>query len=97
MASPLKSGKQSVNLATPAPRVSRIRRDPVPLAKEKEVRDPRERERSDVLIGVTAFALAIFVIILGFSNYYGEEAPEQPKPVQQQTQAIDPASTQGAN
>lgn len=71
MTRPLPTGKQSVNLATPAPRVSRIRRDPPPVVKEKIVLDPKERERRDVFIGVVAFALAIFVIIIALGSYYG--------------------------
>ena len=71
MASPIKSGKQSVNLASPGARPSKIRRDPPPVVKQIEVRDPRELERRDVVIGVLAFALAIFVIILAFGSYWG--------------------------
>lgn len=72
MASPLKTGKQSVNLAS-APRVpgSRIRRDPPPPAKALVVVDPEERDRRDVILGVTIFALAIFVIIFAFGHYSG--------------------------
>lgn len=68
MASPLR--KQSVNLASGEVRVSRIRRDPPPKVKEKEV-DPDTIDRRDVLIGVIAFALALFVIILAVSSYNG--------------------------
>lgn len=71
MAKPLQTGKQSVNLATSEVRVSKIRRDPPPVVKQLEVRDPRELERRDVIIGVLAFALAIFVIILAFGSYWG--------------------------
>jgi hypothetical protein len=71
MTRPLPTGKQSVNLATPAPRVSRIRRDPPPKVKEKEVRHPDVVDRRDVVIGVLAFALAIFVILLAFASYSG--------------------------
>jgi hypothetical protein len=70
MAAPLKSGKQSVDLAAPV-RVSRIRRDPPPVVKKAIVRDPDERDIRAGVIGVVAFALAIFVIIIGFSSYYG--------------------------
>ncbi len=69
MASPLKSGKQSVNLAGAAPRVSKIRRDPPPKVKEVELRDPDEIDRRAVTIGVVTFALAICVIIIAFSGY----------------------------
>lgn len=70
MARPTPTGKQSVNLATPGPRVSRIRRDPPPVVKEKIV-DPDVVDRRDVVIGVVAFALAIFVIIIAFGDYSG--------------------------
>ena len=70
MASPIKTGKQSVNLAGAAPRVSRIRRDPPPKVVEKVV-DPDVVDRRDVIIGVLAFALAICVIILAFGNSSG--------------------------
>jgi len=70
MARPLPTGKQSVNLAPPAVRVSRIRRDPPPIVKEKIVH-PDVVDRRDVVIGVVAFALAIFVILLAFSKYSG--------------------------
>ena len=71
MASPLKTTKQSVNLASDGPRVSKIRRDPPPPVKEKLVIPAGERDRSDVIVGVTVFALAIFVIILAIGYYYG--------------------------
>jgi hypothetical protein len=77
MARPLQTGKQSVDLASPAPRVSRIRRDPPPVVKEKLV-DPKEIERRDVAIGVIAFALAIFVIILGFGGWSGSQRQYDP-------------------
>ena len=70
MAKPLPTGKQSVNLAGSGVRVSRIRRDPPPKVKEKEV-DPDEVDREDVIVGVLAFALALFVIILAFGSYSG--------------------------
>jgi hypothetical protein len=71
MASPLKTGKQSVNLAAGEVRPSRIRRDPPPVVKELVVRDRNERDRHDVVIGILAFALAIFVIMLAFASYAG--------------------------
>jgi len=74
MASPLK--KQSVNLGSGEVRVSKIRRDPPPKVKEVPVRDPDEVDRRDVIIGVVAFALAVFVIILAVSAYTGH-SPRQ--------------------
>ncbi len=71
MASPLKTGKQAVDLAGSGVRVSRIRRDPPPKLKEIPVRDPEDRDREDVIIGVIAFALALFVILLAIASYNG--------------------------
>ena len=71
MARPLQTGKQSVNLAAGGVRVSKIRRDPPPAVKEKLVVAPDERDRQDVVVGVLAFALAIFVILLAFASYSG--------------------------
>ena len=63
-----KPGKSTVDLKE-APRVSRIRRDPVPIKTQKEVRPyPTEREIWTVVIGVVLFALAITVAIVGTSN-----------------------------
>ena len=70
MAAPLPTGKKSVDLAAPV-RVSRIRRDPPPVVKKTIVRDPDERDIRAGGIGVIAFALAMFVITLGFSIYAG--------------------------
>jgi hypothetical protein len=71
MASPLKTGKQSVNLAPGEVRVSKIRRDPPPAVKELVIRVPHERDTRMVVIGVVTFALALFVIAIGFSSAYG--------------------------
>ena len=71
MTRPLSTGKQSVNLASPDVRVSRIRRDPPPPEKEKVLRHPDVVDRRDVVIGVLAFALAIVVILLAFASYTG--------------------------
>ncbi len=71
MARPLASGKQSVDLASPTPRVSKIRRDPPPPVKEIEVRDPKERERMTVVVGVLAFTLALVIILIGFASWSG--------------------------
>ena len=69
--------KKSVDLASSGPRVSRIRRDPPPVVKEKLV-DPDVVDRRDVAIGVIAFALSIFVIILAFGGYTGKSSQQQP-------------------
>jgi hypothetical protein len=72
MASPLTTKKQSVDLgSSPGPRVSRIRRDPPPAVKPKELRHPDEINRSAVAIGVLVFALAIVVILVAFSIFTG--------------------------
>jgi hypothetical protein len=71
MASPLKTGKQSVNLAGSGARVSKIRRDPPPAKKEIDVRDPDEIDRQAVVVGVIVFALSLFVITLAFASYSG--------------------------
>jgi hypothetical protein len=71
MARPLPTRKQSVDLGSNGVRVSRIRRDPPPAVKEIVVRDPDERDTSNVIIGVVTFALALFVIIIAFGSYSG--------------------------
>ncbi|MCF2515866.1 hypothetical protein LVY65_12445 [Sphingomonas sp. G124] len=76
MARPLSTGKKSVNLATPEVRVSKIRCDPPPVVKEKIVLDPDERDQWNVVVGVLAFTLAIFVIILAVSSYT-DHSPRQ--------------------
>ena len=82
MASPIPSGKQPVDLpssptpgrSSSGPRVSRIRRDPPPAVKEKiAVLDSEEREQWALIIGVLTFALAIFIIIIGFASYSGRQ------------------------
>ena len=70
MASPLQSGKKSVKLTPPVPG-SRIRRDPPPVVKRVELRDPEEIEARTVLIGVVSFAVAIVIIVIGISSNYG--------------------------
>jgi len=72
MASPLPTRKQSVDLgSSPAPRVSRIRRDPPPPVKPKELRHPDQVSRSAVVTGVVIFAIAIVVILIAFSIFTG--------------------------
>ena len=71
MASPLSTGKQSVDLAAGSVPGSRIRRDPPPAVKELVVRDRDGRDQRTVVIGVVAFALALFVITVGFVSVYG--------------------------
>jgi hypothetical protein len=71
MASPLPSAKKSVNMASSPVRVSRIRRDPPPIAQKITVRDPDERDQRTVLFGVASFAAAIVIITIAFAGAYG--------------------------
>jgi hypothetical protein len=71
MARPLASSKQSVDLASARVPGSRIRRDPPPKVKEVPVRDIEEHDRRNAVIGVVTFALALFVIMIGFSSMSG--------------------------
>jgi hypothetical protein len=63
--------KPTVGLTPDAPRPSRIRREPPPPEKPKELRayGSSEREQWMVTIGVILFALAIFIITFGVSEY----------------------------
>lgn len=62
--------RQTVPLNAPA-RPSRIRREPPPQPKTVKAVNPypTEREVWTVVIGVVLFALAVSVIIVGFSDY----------------------------
>ena len=71
MASPLKAGKQTVDLAAGGVRVSRIRRNPPPPVKKVPVIDREDREKITVTVGVLAVALALLVVILGIGIYAG--------------------------
>ena len=71
MASPLQTGKKSVNLAPRGAPGSRIRRDPPPPVKEVAVIDPEERDRRAVVIGILTFTLALVVIAFGFTSFAG--------------------------
>ena len=71
MARPLQTRKNAVDLAAPGPRVSRIRRDPPPPVKLITAAEIRERHARTIIVGVTAFALALFAILIGFSNVAG--------------------------
>jgi hypothetical protein len=76
MARSLDTNKKSVNLASAGPRVSRIRRDPPPVVKEKVV-DQADRDEWTVLVGVVTFALALVVIVLGFASIESEASKER--------------------
>jgi len=74
MAAPLPTTKKTVDLARQGgARVSRIRRDPPPAAKEKSVTraELREREAWSMAIGITAVTVALFVILLALSRWAG--------------------------
>jgi hypothetical protein len=61
--------KESVELS-PAPRPSRIRRDPPVRTTQKSLRAyPTEYEVWSVVIGVVLFALAITIIIVELSDF----------------------------
>lgn len=76
MARPLPTAKQSVNLAAPAARGSRIRRDPPPVVKETPLRDPEGYERRMVVIGIAIFTAALIAILVGFGSI-GTWSPRQ--------------------
>ena len=71
MARPLRTSKQTVDLAAPGVRVSRIRREPAPRVKEVPIRDREERERLVVIVGVVAFACAIVAVLVGVATTAG--------------------------
>ena len=72
MASPLKIAKPTVDTGTRVPG-SRIRRDPPPPTpvKKLDVRDPNADDRRMAIIGIVSIALAMFVIVVGFSAMGG--------------------------
>lgn len=62
-----KPAKKSIEL-----QASRIRREPPPAAKPslaKTYFDPAEWESWTVVTGVVLFAVALAIIVVGFSNY----------------------------
>ena len=83
MASPLKTEKQSVSLASANLRGShaargstsvpgsRIRRDPPPVVRELAVADPDKRDARTVVFGILTFTLALLVICIGVASYSG--------------------------
>jgi hypothetical protein len=71
MAQPLNSAKQTVDLAAPAVRGSRIRREPPARVKEIPIRDREERERLMVIAGVVLFACALVALLVGIASAAG--------------------------
>jgi len=70
MASPLHIGKQSVDLVNSAPG-SKIRRDPVPAAKEITFSDPERHDTRTVVLGVTTFTILLTTALIGIFNSFG--------------------------
>jgi hypothetical protein len=71
MAKPLQPGKQPVALPAEGARVSKIRRDPPPVARKTVVPDRDETDRKAVAIGILAFTLAVIVIVIGVGSWTG--------------------------
>ena len=71
MASPIQKAKQPIQFAADGTRISRIRRDPPPIAKKTVVPDRDDEDRRMVPIGIIAFALAIVVSIIGLASFAG--------------------------
>ena len=71
MASPHQPGKKSVDLSVPAPRLSRIRRDPPLPVKVVSAVEVKERDSRAVVVGVLLMALALFIALIGLSNAAG--------------------------
>jgi hypothetical protein len=76
MAAPLNSSKQTVNLAA-GPRVSRIRRSPLPPPRKEPMLDREDREKLSVTFGVIAVAIALSIAIFIFAAYSGWSPREQ--------------------
>ena len=73
MASPLPSAaKRSVDLSSEV-RVSRIRREPPPAEKPRQLdlSDRDERNTRIVVVGVTSLALALIALLIGLTDLAG--------------------------
>ena len=71
MAKPLQTAKPTVDLATGEKRVSKIRRDPPPVAKKTLVPDRDESDRRSVAIGIVLFTLAVVAVVFALGNWAG--------------------------
>lgn len=72
MASASRPGKQTVDLAKPGTRGSRIRRDPPPPPPRKVTPgELRSQEARVIVIGLLTFGLAIAVLLVHFGNWAG--------------------------
>ncbi|MEO6432744.1 MAG: hypothetical protein ABIO29_02045 [Sphingomicrobium sp.] len=65
-----KLSKQTVDLLTGDVRISKIRRDPVPMTPARKIATYRDdNEKRTVLVGIACFSIALFIIILQFSDF----------------------------
>ena len=71
MASPSPRAKKTVDMAAPALRVSRIRRDPPPPERKVTAGEVRESEAWSVVLGIGLMALALLVILVALNNAAG--------------------------
>lgn len=72
MSRPLRSAKQTVDLATRGPKVSRIRRDPPPPPPRKVTPgELRSREAKVIVIGLLAAAIAVALVLFQVSQWAG--------------------------
>jgi hypothetical protein len=71
MASPLNTGKSTVDLATGEKRVSKIRRDPPPVPRKTVIPDRDESDRRSAAIGIVVFTLGVVVIIIALGSWAG--------------------------
>lgn len=68
-----KLAKQTVDLGVEAPKGSKIRRDPPPAAEARTIlRFRDDNDQRAVILGMVAFAFALFVIFLNFSDYLND-------------------------
>ena len=71
MAAPIKSAKQTVNLAVAGARGSRIRRNPPPAPRKEPVLDREDREKISVTVGIVVFTFALVVLVAAIGAYAG--------------------------
>ncbi len=71
MASPQHRRKTAVDLAAPAVRGSRIRRDPPPLAPRITAADIKERDARGMAIGIAVLVVALVVVLISVTNIAG--------------------------
>ena len=72
MARPVRSGKQTVNLAASGPKVSRIRRDPPPPPPKKvSPGELRSKEAAVIVSGLFAVGLALALLLWQVGQWAG--------------------------